>query len=220
LWFRGTRNDEALYLRHRLGRQALEALRVFLCNSDETTVQYFVDSLMSADDLAERATVDIVIKPMTDLSMVRGNTGHFVIYTQKDDSQPILLQFLHQPSAVFYLMYLIDHVTRQHDSTCIELRRNCAMFIRLYCRVYDVNYQEAYNRFEQLLFRKNRHGETRAGRASDIIYDIRTKVGQAFTAYDESCRPYVMTARSHLAVNPVRIRFEDEAKRLLDYHFV
>ena len=63
--------------------------------------------------------------------------------------------------------------------------------------------------------RENRHGEIRAGRVNEVIYDIKKQVAQAFTAYDESCRPYVMTARSHLTVNPDRIHFEDEAEELL-----
>lgn len=212
--------DIETILRHRLGRQALEALRNFLYNSDEATVQDFVDSLMSPDDLAERASAKIIIKPMTDMSLVRGNTGFFVIYTQKDDSEPIQLKFLHQVSAVFYLMYLIDHVNRQHGTGIIDLRRNRDEFTSLYQSVYDINRGEAYNRYEQLLFRENRHGEIRAGRVNEVIYDIKKHVSQAFTAYDESCRPYVMTARSHLTVSSDRIHFEDEAKGLLATRFM
>lgn len=149
---------------------------------------------------------------------MHGNTGRFLIYACKGE-ETIRLKFTHQPSAVFYLMHLVDHCKRDHEDDIVDLRQCKDAFMTLYKMVYDVTADELNKRYSDLLFREDYNGNIRAGRANEIIYDISKTLAKAFEAYDESYFPYALKARKHLTVSRERIHFDDDAQELLGLEF-
>lgn len=197
---------------------SLNTFRHFLSNCSDELIREFMYALLQPEVLEEKAMVNIIVKRIENEGMMQGNTGRFLIYTKKDEEKPLQLKFTHQISAVFFLMYLIDHTNREHDKNSIDLHYNKVPFVELYHKVYYIAHDTAETRFKSLLYRESR-GEIRAGRTNEIIYDIKLQMAKAFKAYDESYFPYLMSAGRHLTVKKERIIFDEDAKELLDIHF-
>lgn len=206
-------------IRERFGENSIRALRYFLSKSDDDTIRDFAYACLPPENLAANATVDIVVSKTANNNDIRGNTGSFLIHTQKDGGVPYRLKFTHQASCVYYLMHLIDRCNGQHGTESLSLQKNKTSFMELYHKVYDIRQADLNERFENLLFREDKHGEIRAGRLKEIIYDIKKQMNKAFNQYDESCFPYIMTAEKHISVSIHRIHFVGEAEELLNFKF-
>ncbi len=206
-------------LKERFGKASLQAMKYFLSLCNEDTIRHFAERHLPPEDFAAKSTVDIVIKRIDKNKKKRGNTGNYLIYVQKEDDELKQLEFTHQVSCVYYLMYLIDHYTRSHDANRISLRRNKDEFMKLYKLIYYIGDDTFNKRYADLLYREDKYGEIRPGREKEIISDIRKQMSEAFAQYDESIEPYVMKANRHLFVNRDRIHFVDEAEELLNFKF-
>lgn len=203
------------------GNDAAKALSFLLSRSDMSTVRNFAGYCFGATALADKATVEIIVRKNNARRPARGNTGSYLIFTKKGDSAPVQLSFTHQASKVFYLMYLICHKVFFHrDDAPVNLGANTDGFMQLYQKVYpQMSEDEVLKRYHDLLFREDASGNIRAGRANEIIHDIRKRLKKAFEAYGESFTPYAMTAHSHLRVHRSLIHFEGEAADLLNIRF-
>lgn len=203
------------------GSEAAKALSFLLSRSDESTVRSFAGQCFDADALAFKSTVEIIVRKNNSRKPARGNTGSYLIFTKKGDSDPVQLSFAHQASKVFYLMHLIYHCEFIHrGDQPISLGANCDGFMALYQKVYPhMSDKDVLKRYHDLLFREDASGNIRAGRANEIIHDIRKRLKKAFEAYGESFTPYAMTAHSNLRVPPFLIHFEGEAAELRQITF-
>ena len=209
--------EEALHTLY--DAEAARAIRFLLNDASEETISRFAYTFLEPERLAVKAGVDIIVRPIADKRLMKGNIGHYLIFTQKHNTET-LLKFTNQASCVYYLMYLIDR--KQHANgplPILNLRRNMDSFIRLYQLVYDIHHDSVLERFRQLLYREDVLGMKRVGRERECIFDIRTHLKQHFESYRESYFPYAMTAHSHLSVSTEHIRFEDKAQKLLDLEF-
>lgn len=206
-------------LKNRFGLESMNAIRYLLNRCDDNTIRDFAYACLPPENLASKATVDIVVKRIGDIGKTRGNTGLFLIYTQKEDGEPKRLKFTHQASCIYYLMFLIDRCNSRHGTNRPSLRNNRVSFLNLYHKVYDIRQADLEDRFDKLLIRENKHGELRAGREKEIILDIKKHVRDAFEDYDESYYPYIMTAANHISISRERIHFVDEASDLLKLFF-
>ena len=198
---------------------AVGAMVDLLEAADENTVQHFVQKHLSSKSVAERASVSVNIVPNPNPSACWGNNGNFFIVTQKEGLETKKLHFTNQASAVYYLMYLIHRYKESEGMTPVSLSKNRETFKQLYQQVYDVSNATVEKRLNDLL-RREVNNTTRAGRLNAIRYDIRLHFEDVFTSYDESFRPYIMTAREHLAVPHHLIHFEGDAQRLLNFNVI
>jgi len=149
--------------------------------------------------------VEVVIRHNNGILPRRGNTGRFLIFLRREntlDEQP--LHFTNRSSFVYYLLYLLHR--RRHEGFLppLELRRHRDNFISLYRMVYGGTDEEAMERYLKLV-RRYDGTRLRAGRESEVVYDIRRHLRDAFVQYDESYLPYAMNADSHLAISPSKI---------------
>ena len=205
-------------LRKRFGGESVFALRYLLNHADFPTLRDFAYACLPPDELVRNATVDIVVRRIESEGLMRGNTGRFLIYACKGDTS-VRLKFTHQASAVFYLMHLIDHCTRDHGSDIVDLHRNKEPFTTLYQLVYDMSPDEVTKKYTGLLYREDAYGNIRAGRTAEVVYDIGKALGKAFESYDESYYPYCIRSGRHLTVGKERIHFADDAQELLGFRF-
>ena len=200
--------------------EAARAILFLLKRADEETVREFALSYLGQEHAAQIATVDIIVRE-NEPQNIRGNLGHYVIYTRKGaDGEEQLLKFTNQSSTVYYLMFLIHRCQPNRLMPYAELRSNFNQFLELYKQVYDEHLQDFYQRASNLLYRKDESGKMRAGRLHEIIYDIRKHLEERFADYGESFQPYAMTAKQHLTIGAEHIHFEGEAQRLLSLEFV
>lgn len=219
------KKDAERILEGQLGESVKKIICNYLSNCNEDEIRNFATACLSPEELAARSTVDIVVKRLdknlqkTEGIKKTGNTGNYLIYTQKEGEDPIRLKFSRQASMIYYLMYLIDHCNRDHDTCSIDLRRNRASFMELYDMVYYIGRNELSDCYEDLLRSKDRHGDLNGNGRKFLIYDIKIHVREAFERYDEDYLPYIMTAKRHLSVNKKRIIFDDNAKDLLNIRF-
>ena len=184
--------------------------------SSEATKERFARHFLTPEEMAHYSDVKIIVSKEDDLRKVRGNSGRYVILTQKKHHPPMPLKFTHQASAVYYLMYLIDRCNGYHGPVHIDLARNKETFMRLYRLAYDISQEELEHRFQTLLYREE-SGFLRSGREKELSYDIRRCLWKRFSEYDENPAPYVIEANGHLSIRPYHILFEDNS--LLDFHF-
>jgi len=202
-----------------LNKDFVSALMMLLGNADSETIRRFADSYLG-QNMAQYATVDIVVRKNDNLERMTGNIGRYLIYTRKgEDGEEKLLRFTNQASTVYYLMFLISRC-QQENPAFVELGKNRDSFLELYRQVYDEHDSTLVYKYTTLLYRENKWGVKHAGRLHEIVYDIRRHLASRFDEYDEMSQPYAMTARQHLTVSPAHIRFEGEAQQLLQIEFV
>ena len=116
-------------------------------------------------------------------------------------------------------MYLIDRKQKYGTLPVIDLARNKSTFVSLYHAVYDnISHTAAQLKHQQLLYRVS-DGKIRAGRKTEIEYDIRRQLAQTFSMLGDSPIPYGMSSRRHLTVSPDKIVFVGTAHRLLYLEF-
>lgn len=197
---------------------AIRAMMCLLETADEATIWHFAHTQLSPQDIATQSTVSVTVIPNPRASSSWGNTGNFFIVTQKEGQEKKTLHFTNQASAVYYLMFLIHRYNESEGMTPVCLNKNRETFIQLYHQVYDIAEEKLKRRVQHLLFREV-DGATRTGRQNDIRRDIRLHFEDVFMSYNESFRPYIMTAREHLSIPHHLIHFEGEAQRLLDFTF-
>lgn len=202
-----------------LNKDFVSALFTLLRKANTDTIKQFADSYLG-QNLAQYATVDIVVRRNDNLERMTGNIGRYLIYTRKgEDGEEKLLKFTNQASTVYYLMFLISRC-QQDCPAFVELGKNRDSFLELYRQVYDEHDSTLVYKYTTLLYRENKWGVKHAGRLHEIVYDIRRHLASRFDEYDEMSQPYAMTARQHLTVSPAHIRFEGEAQQLLQIEFV
>lgn len=202
-----------------LNKDFVSALFTLLRKANTDTIKQFADSYLG-QNLAQYATVDIVVRKNDNLERMTGNIGRYLIYTRKgEDGEEKLLKFTNQASTVYYLMFLISRC-QQDCPAFVELGKNRDSFLELYRQVYDEHDSTLVYKYTTLLYRENKWGVKHAGRLHEIVYDIRRHLASRFDEYDEVSQPYAMTARQHLTVSPDHIRFEGEAQQLLQIEFV
>lgn len=202
------------------GNSAAQAIRYLLDHVSEETIQKFAYTFLDPGELARRASVDIIVRPIANEKDMHGNIGQYLIYTFKEEGDEQLLHFTNQPSCVYYLMYLIDRCHHEElFMSSIDLAANLDSFVELYHKVYDITSDALNERVRRLLYREDAAGMIRVGRERECINDIRKHLEEAFTSYGESYFPYAMTANRHLSVSPQKIIFEGKASELLNIQF-
>jgi len=212
-------NDFKKRLRRLYDAGAAEAIGYLYNRADSQTKEIFARLFLSDEDAADYSAVDILVRENTDPAKVRGNQGCYIIFTRKGDMDPMLLKFTHQPTAVYYLMHLIDHYNDGTKSERLDLRKNESTFMQLYQKVYSLSDKEILQRFRGLLVRQDRYGDLRAGRLNDLTYDISQRMAEHFRVYDENPNPYIVNAYHHLLMPRGRICFEGSAQTLLAMKF-
>ena len=202
-------------------RNAVQGFLCLLKTAEENTVLRFAcTQLFSSEEVAQQASVSVVIQPNPHSIGSWGNTGRFFIVTKKDEEEEQQLHFTNQASAVYYLMHLIHRLQVADDElTPVSLGRNRETFIQLYHQMYDIADGKLRERVERLLHREV-DGMKRVGRQNDLRRDIRKELEKQFVNFGESCKPYAIGANTPLTVPTHLIRFEGEAQRLLEYKFV
>ena len=112
------------------------------------------------------------------------------------------------------------HLIHRHEHAGfldpLDLGANKEEFMRLYHAVYDIPQSTLDHRFKELMYREV-DGKQRAGRTRELIYDIRQRMEEVLTEFNEASSPYVMTAFRHLTIDKQHIIFEDQ--KLLQYQF-
>ena len=208
-------------VRAQYGYDAALAILCLLSDAEEAAIRRFASMHMFPKEFPQQTGVEILVRPTAPPASIKGNTGFYSVYTRKGtevNSTP--LHFKNQASMVYYLMFLIHKKQMPLATTPVSLYKNRDVFKALYLKVYDVTAEKVEKRLQSLLFRVVDGGTMRAGRKNQLIKDIRDIMQDAFEAYNESFRPYAMTARTHLTVSADKIHFEGDAEKLLGFHFV
>ena len=198
---------------------AVNAIRYLLERADPETLRLFSGRYLDAETLAQRATVQLVVREVEDGMSMSGNTGRFLVYLQQGERQRMRLSFTNQASMVYYLMFLIHHCSCPACKTPVSLSANREEFMRLYHHVYRISDEKLRERVQHLLYREV-DGNIRVGRENDLRRDIRRHLEEAFSFLGESFQPYAMTAATHLTVPVGLIRFEGLARELRTFCFV
>lgn len=190
-----------------------------LMHVDKPCLRQFAQTKLGVSNAAWFCTVDIVVRK-TDDNLVHGNTGHYTIFTRSKEGSEQPLHFTHQPSTVYYLMFLICRCQTHRLLPHFEFRHNMYAFFKIYRLVYDEPEAAIHAIFKKLLYREDQFGQLRAGRLHEIVYDIRQQLEQRFNEYGENYQPYAIGAREELTVGAEHIYFEGEAQRMLEIDFV
>ena len=190
-----------------------------LMHVDKPCLRQFAQTKLGVSNAAWFCTVDIVVRK-TDDKLVHGNTGHYTIFTRSKDGSEQPLHFTHQPSTVYYLMFLICRCQTHRLLPHFEFRHNMYAFFKIYRLVYDESDAAIHEKFKKLLYREDQFGQLRAGRLHEIVYDIRQQLEQRFNEYGENYQPYAIGAREELTVGAEHIYFEGEAQQMLEIDFV
>lgn len=199
-------------------REASDAIAFLLRYVDATVIQKFSNNYLFSTALPCELKTDILVRPISDEMMMKGNTGRFLIYVHQPDGSETQLKFTNKSAVVYYLMYLIDRHHKQGLLAPLSLKKNRDRFVELYCRVYDIPREKAMQTCDNLI-RRYVDGKIRAGRENDVIYDIRRHLEATFKAQPYSYHPFAMTAHEHLSVSPQKIHFVGDAEELLQYNF-
>ena len=192
-------------LRMVYGREAARAIFYLLHHVDHVVVNDFAHAYLYPQPGNMDTHVEVVIRKNRDILPIRGNTGRFLIFLRKENTfDEQLLHFTNRSSFVYYLLYLIHRHRHEGYLPPLDLRQYRDSFLRLYHLVYGGTEEDGLQRYQKLL---RRHDGTRlrAGRESEVIYDIRRHLSEAFSRYDESFIPYAMSAETHLAISPSKI---------------
>lgn len=205
--------EDVIFRLHR--SRAAEAVIFLLEHAIPDVRKAFIDNFLSPEELAQRAEVDIVVRPIKDNNLIRGNLGRYAIFARKN-SEEIMLRFTHQASCVYYLMFLVSRRQGYGVLEPLSLGANREEFMNLYHEVYDIPQSTLEDRFKKLLYREE-NGRERIGRVRELIYDIRKHVEAVLDLFDESAAPYVMTAFRHLTIGRGHIVFEGD--ELLKHRF-
>ena len=180
---------------------------------------YFAHNFLDAYAMADSASVNLIVRKITDPKQVNGNDGWIQIFTQKEDKGELLVHFKQKPSFIVYLMYLIDRFNRKDEALSLNLLKNKSSFHDLYNTAYSYSSKDADNEFENLMIRKV-DGVLRNGRLPQCINDVRTTLAKIFKEYDENYLPYTLSSRTHLAVPANKIIFEGDAIELTKMPFL
>lgn len=201
------------------GRSVARAVKFLFDNVDLRLKMRFANTYMSPETLAYHVTSDIKIKATSPADRQTPNIGRYVITVRSNDGREKQLHFTNQVSTVYYLMYLIDRKQKSGSLPVIDLSRNKSTFVSLYHAVYDkISHTAAQLRHQQLLYRVV-NGKIRAGYKAKIECDIRRQLTVALSEFGDSPIPYGMSSHRHLTINPDKISFIGEARRLLYLEF-
>lgn len=199
------------------GRWLSSGLMFLLEHVDEQVRTAFVSTYLASEQLAAQARVTVVVRSTPATLKRTGNIGRYVIYLRWPDGDEQLVHFTHQVSTIYYLLFLIQR--KQHEGFLfpLSLQRNAKAFQTLYLAVYDnILPATVVSRYQGLLYRECDKG-VRAGRANEVVNDVRRHLKTLFAPHDESFFPYAMTAHEHLTLPPSNIVFEGDATQLLQH---
>lgn len=207
-------------LKDLFGSDAVNAI-LFLLNkiNDDKDYGDFARNFLDVSALAEKANVNVIVKHITDESMIKQNAGYYQIFTQKEDSPVKRLDFANKPTYIIYLMYLIDKYNRKDKALSMNLIKNKEQFNSLFHSVYGYPIVQAATEFDKLQWRIV-DGKRRRGRINQCITDLRQKLAETFIDYQESYLPYSLSAKTHLAVPANKIIFEGDAIELTKMTFL
>ena len=201
------------------GRSVARAFKFLFDNVDLKVKMRFANTYMSPETLAYNVTSDIAIKATSPADRQTPNIGRYVITVCSSDGREQQLHFTNQVSTVYFLMYLIDRKQKFGNLPVIDLSRNKSTFVSLYHAVYDkISHSAAQLRHQQLLYRVV-NGKIRAGYKAKIECDIRHQLTVVLSEFGDSPVPYGMGSHRHLTINPDKISFIGEARRLLYLEF-
>ena len=187
--------------------------------TNEEDYAYFAHNFLDAYAMANKASVNLIVREIKNPSQVSGNYGWIQIFTQKDNKEEQSLHFEHKPTFIIYLMYLIDRYNRKEDALSLNLLKNKTFFNTLYSSVYSYSSKNADDEFEKLI-KRNVNGTFRQGRLPQCMTDLRKSLANAFKKYDENYLPYTLSSRTHLAIPANKIFFEGDAIELTKITFI
>lgn len=207
-------------LKSLFGSDAVNAILFLLKNVNDDKAYYdFARNFLDASALAESASVNLIVKHITDESKIKQNAGYYQIFTQKGDCPAKRLDFTNKPTYIIYLMHLIDKYNRKDNTIPLNLKKNKEQFNSLFHSVYGYPKAQAATELEKLLWRYV-DGKMRTGRINQCMTDLRKKLAENFIDYKESSLPYCLSAKTHLVVPANKIIFEGDAIELTKISFV
>lgn len=198
------------------GRSATIPMMFLIERLDKETVEEFMMNFIYREKLAEITTEKVIVRPIEDENLMRGNTGRYLIYIQGEHGKEFRVKFVNKSSLVFYLIHLIQRKQiPEGELPALDLDHDRLMTVKLYLECYDITYQEAVENLNKLRFRQE--GKTRrAGRKHEIIRDINTQLESVFDEFGKNAIPFTISARQHLALPGHKIIFEGKAEQLLE----
>lgn len=197
------------------GSATARAMKFLLDQVDYDARLRFAYTYLAPEALANHVTTCIVVKPVLLEERTSLTIGRYAVFLRTDNRDyDMLVRFPTQVATVYYLLHLIDRAKYAGWLPPFDSYNNGRSFCEVYRMVYPISIEEAGRRYRQLLYRIA-DGKVRAGRKGQTISEVRNSLERAFLQTSDSYVPYAMTARSHLAVPPHRIIFEDIAQELL-----
>ena len=171
--------------------------------------------------LGKRATIKVKVKQEDDNNKVKRNHGkYYVAIEQGGEKEDIKLNFKNQPTAVIYIMYLIDRKQKGNMVDRLNIQKNMNEFKRLYNAIYG-EYTDPAKIESHLKNIINEEVEEdgritlKTGRLK-LYYDDISEILDKKMVKTENPLPYKVNARTHLTIPRENIEIPDE---LLNFNF-
>lgn len=170
--------------------------------------------------LGKRSTMKIKVKQEDDNRIKQNHGKYYVALEQGNGREDIVLDFKNQPTAVIYIMYLIDRKNKDGKVERLNLDRNLAEFTRLYHMIYGkhIDPDKIQSHINNLIAQeiKSESGEyiqMKTGRLKQCYEDISdvldSKMGMIVNPL-----PFKVNARTHLTIPAANIEIAEELKGL------
>lgn len=172
--------------------------------------------------LGKRASTKIKVKKESNQNLRENHGRYFVTLQYESDkgTKEVVVDFKNQPTAVVYIMYLIDRKQKGNKVERIDLQNNMKEFTRLYNLIYG-DYI-APGRIESHLKNiiteevvENGKVTLKTGRLKLYYEDISAVIDTKMVK-TENPLPYKVNARTHLTIPKENIELPEE---LMDFKF-
>lgn len=170
--------------------------------------------------LGKRSTMKIKVKQEDDNRIKQNHGKYYVVLEQGNGREDIVLDFKNQPTAVIYIMYLIDRKNKDGKVERLNLDKNLAEFTKLYHMIYGrhIDPDKIQSHINNLIAQevKSESGESiqmKTGRLKQCYEDI-SDVLDSKMGMIENPLPFKVNARTHLTIPAANIEIAEELKGL------
>lgn len=172
--------------------------------------------------LGRRASTKIKVKKESNQNLHKNHGKYFVTLQYENDkgTHEIVMDFKNQPTAVVYIMYLIDRKQKGNKVERIDLQNNMKEFTRLYKLIYGDYIEPARieSHLKNIITEEvvdNGKVTLKTGRLK-LYYEDISEIIDAKMVKTENPLPYKVNARTHLTIPKENIEIPEE---LLDFKF-
>lgn len=171
--------------------------------------------------LGKNAKFKVVVKEETNNDKLAGNHGKYYVclrVTDGNEVREIALNFVNQPTAVVYIMYLIDRKRKGNKVERVDLKDNIQEFTKLYNLIYGefIAPSKIESHINKIITEENDINGVKIKKTGrlKIYYEDISKVLDKNISRLENPLPYKVNAKNHLTIPKENIEIPEKLMEL------